>query len=95
MSSRLQGKVAIVTGASSGLGRAISLLYAREGAKVICSDLRPSARLNINDEGDITTHDLINKEGGQSIFVKADVGVASEMEALVQAAAKEYGRVDM
>lgn len=95
MSSRLQGKVAIVTGSSSGLGRAISLRYSREGAKVVCSDLRPSARLDLGDEAEIDTHDLIKKEGGQAIFVKADVGVPSDWEALVEAAAKEFGRVDM
>lgn len=95
MSPRLLNKVSIITGSSSGLGRAISLLYAREGAKVVCADLRPSTRVPLADEGDINTHDLINKEGGQAIFVKTDVGVASEMEALVQAAAKEFGRVDM
>lgn len=61
----------------------------------MCADLRPSTRIPLADEGDTNTHDLINKEGGQAIFVKTDVGVASEMEALVQAAAKEFGRVDM
>lgn len=95
MSRRLQDKVAIVTGSSSGLGRAISLRYFQEGAKIVCSDLRPSARLNLGDEGDIETHELIKKEGGHAIFVKTDVGLADEWHALVEAATKEYGRVDM
>lgn len=95
MSPRLLNKVSIVTGSSSGLGRAISLHYARQGAKVVCADLRPSARLEVNDEGSIDTHELITKEGGQALFVKTDVSVASEMEALVQTAVREYGRIDV
>lgn len=62
---------------------------------MVCSDLKPSARLNVGNEQDIETHELIKKQGGQAIFVKADVGIASEMEALVKAAVKEYGKVDM
>lgn len=95
MSNRLLDKVAIVTGSSSGLGRAISLAYAREGAKVVCADLTPSARMNLQDEGEIDTHALIQKGGGQSIFVTTNVGEASDMEALVQAATKEFGRLDV
>jgi len=95
MSNRLLDKVAIVTGSSSGLGRAISLSYAREGAKVVCADLTPSARMKIQDEGEMDTHALIQKEGGHSIFVTTNVGEASDMEALVQAATKEFGRLDM
>ncbi|KAJ5919695.1 NAD(P)-binding protein [Penicillium verhagenii] len=55
----------------------------------------PSARQGIAEEGEIETHALIQKEGGHAIFVKTDVGEASEMEALVQAATKEFGRVDI
>ncbi|CAI7611867.1 unnamed protein product [Penicillium pancosmium] len=95
MPGRLLNKVAIITGSSSGLGRAISLHYAREGAKVVCSDLKPTARLDLGNEQEIETHALIKKEGGEAIFVKADVGIAGEMEALVKAAVKEYGRLDI
>ncbi|KAJ5649377.1 NAD(P)-binding protein [Penicillium longicatenatum] len=95
MSTRLLNKIAIVTGSSSGLGRAISLSYAREGAKVVCADLTPSARMNIQDEGEIYTHELIQKEGGQAIFVTTDVGEANDMQALVQAATNEFGRLDI
>jgi len=95
MTSRLQDKVAIITGSSSGLGRAISLRYAQEGAKIVCSDLRPTARLDLGSEQEIDTHELIKKNGGEAIFVKADVGVASDIEALVHAGVAEYGRIDM
>jgi hypothetical protein len=92
---RLTDKVAIVTGSSSGLGRAIALLYAKEGAKVVCADLRQNARLNVRGEAEIDTHDLITKSSGDAIFVKTDVGDASQMESLVKAATQEYGRLDM
>lgn len=92
-SLRLQDKVAIVTGSSSGLGRAIAIRYAREGAKVVCADLSPTARSQ--EEASITTHDLIRKEGGEAVFVQTDVGDAKQMENMVQAAVKEYGRLDM
>ncbi|KAJ5222032.1 Short-chain dehydrogenase [Penicillium citrinum] len=95
MNSRLHNKVAIITGSSSGLGRAISLRYAQEGAKIVCSDLRPTARLDLGGEQEIDTHELIKENGGEAIFVKADVGVASDMEALVRAGVAEYGRIDI
>lgn len=92
---RLANKVAIVTGSSSGLGRAIALLYAREGALVVCADLQPSARLNIRGEADVETHNAIIASGSRAIFVKTDVGSAVEMESLVSAAVREYGRLDV
>lgn len=92
---RLQDKVAIVTGASSGLGRAISLRYAREGAKVVCADLSPLARFQVPEEMEITTHDLITKNGGQAVFVQTDVGDAAQVEHLVQAAVDHFCRLDM
>lgn len=92
-SSRLHNKVAIVTGASSGLGRAIALRYAQEGAKVSCADLTPMARSA--EEAAITTHDLIAQNGGHAIFVRTDVGHATQMENLVKATVTEYGRLDM
>lgn len=92
-SLRLHEKVAIVTGSSSGLGRAIAVRYAQEGAKVVCADLSPTARSQ--EESVIQTQDLITKKGGQAIFVQTDVGDATQMERLVQAAVTEYGRLDM
>jgi NAD(P)-dependent dehydrogenase (short-subunit alcohol dehydrogenase family) len=90
---RLQDKVAIVTGSSSGLGRAIAIRYAQEGAKVICADLTPTARSV--EEASITTHDFILQAGGQTVFVQTDVGDAVAMERVVSIAVKLYGRLDM
>lgn len=95
MPSRLEDKVSIVTGSSSGLGRAISLRYAQEGAAVVCADLKPSARIPGLEENDTDTHELIQRRGGKAIFVKTDVSSAKEMESLVQATVKECGRLDM
>lgn len=95
ISLRLQDKVAIVTGASSGIGRAISLRYAREGAKVICADISDTARSQVPEEDEITTHDLITRDGGSAIYVQTDVGNASQMEGLVRTAVDKFGRLDM
>ncbi|KAL4877984.1 hypothetical protein BJY04DRAFT_209555 [Aspergillus karnatakaensis] len=92
---RLKDEVAIVTGASSGLGRAICLRYAREGAKLVCADFSEKARSEIPEETEVSTHDLIVKEGGEAIFVHTDVGNAQEMEYLVVAAVNKFGRVDI
>lgn len=92
---RLQHKTSIITGSSSGLGRAIALRYSREGSNVVCADITPTARSGVPKETEIETHELIQKDGGRAIFVKCDVGDAGQMEALIEAAVKEFGRVDM
>jgi NAD(P)-dependent dehydrogenase (short-subunit alcohol dehydrogenase family) len=92
---RLKDKVAIVTGASSGIGRAIALAFHREGAVVICGDLREKARDEILAETDITTHDLITQEGGTAEFLKVDVTKAEDQERLVARAVEKHGRLDM
>lgn len=93
MSKRLDSKVAIVTGSSSGIGRAIALAFAHEGAGVICADLRDSSP--DGQENDVATHEMILGEGGQAWFIQTDVAVASDMENLIQLAVEKAGRLDM
>ncbi|KAI0450497.1 NAD(P)-binding protein [Xylaria acuta] len=95
MSSRLSRKVAIVTGSSSGLGRAIALAYAHEGAAVVCADLNRQARAEIPEEGRLCTDDAIMQEGGQAIFVKTGVSMAGDFEALAEEAVTTFGRLDI
>jgi NAD(P)-dependent dehydrogenase (short-subunit alcohol dehydrogenase family) len=83
----LESKVAIVTGASSGIGRAVALAYARAGAKVVVSDL---------DEGKgAETQAMISAAGGEAFFVAADVAKAEDCRKLVEATVARYGRLDI
>ena len=96
MPGRLQDKIAIVTGASSGIGRAICFAYAAEGAKLVCADLREVSHFDANtQETTGTTHDLINKDGGSATFVRCDVTKPKDVEALVRRAVEWGGRVDI
>ncbi len=79
----LENKVALVTGAGSGIGRAIALSYAKEGAKVVVSD--------INENGGNETVSLIQQAGGDAFFVKADTSSPEENEALVKQTLDHYG----
>ncbi|PLB51293.1 NAD(P)-binding protein [Aspergillus steynii IBT 23096] len=92
---RLDKKVAIVTGSSSGIGRAIAIRYANEGAFLVCADLSPTARSDAPEELEITTHEAIQRGGGRAIFVTTDVSNAQAVEQMVQAAVKEFGRLDI
>ena len=93
--ARLERKVAIITGSSSGIGRAIALRYAREGAKVVCADLVPESRAKDPDEHVGSTHEVIRQAGGEAIFQQTDVGDSSQVESLVKSAVEEFGRLDM
>ena len=86
MAGTFVGKVALVTGASSGIGRAAALAFAREGAKVVTAD--------VTVEGGEETVSLIKKTGGEAIFVKTNVANTTEVEAMVNAAVSTYGRLD-
>lgn len=95
MPNRLTSKVAVVTGASSGIGRAIALAYHREGAFIVCSDIREGSRNEHSGETDVSTHEAILKDEGKAIFVKADTSKAEEVETLIKRAVDEFGRVDI
>jgi NAD(P)-dependent dehydrogenase (short-subunit alcohol dehydrogenase family) len=82
---QFSGKVALVTGAGSGIGRVTAIAYAREGAKVVVSD--------VTDSGQETVR-LIEKAHGTARFVHADVASESEVEQLVAATVSTYGRLD-
>lgn len=88
--SLLKDKVAIVTGASSGLGRAIALRYAREGASVVLADTRDEPI-----EGGETTQALIEAAGGTAFSHRADVSKWADVDALVGAAVARFGRLDI
>lgn len=88
----LQGKVCLVTGASSGIGRAIALGYARAGAKVVVSDLHIEARPGGVPETTVAT---IRREGGEACFVACDVTRHDDGRDLVVQAVQHYGRLDV
>ena len=83
----LEGKIALITGAGSGIGRATALVFAREGATVSCSD--------IDEESGEATVGLVNEAGGKASFVRADVSIAADVAAMVQAVIERYGRLDV
>lgn len=94
--NRLKSKVAVVTGSSSGLGRAIAKAFGSEGSKVVCTDLRPEARSEgYESDLETATHEAIRKAGGTAVFVSCDVSNLTEVKALVEAAVKEYGGLDI
>ena len=86
MPGRVEGKVALVTGGASGIGRATALTFAREGAKLIIADM--------NEEGGQQTVHMITENGGEAIFVQTDVTKATAVEALISQAVETYGRLD-
>ena len=84
---RLKNRVAIITGAATGIGRATALLFAREGAAVVVAD--------INKKNGAQTVQAIQETGGQAIFVHTDLAFPNEIEALVEETIKAYGQLNI
>jgi NAD(P)-dependent dehydrogenase (short-subunit alcohol dehydrogenase family) len=80
------GKVALVTGAARGLGRVTALAFAREGARVVLTD--------IDEAGGARSLELLKAEGGEGIFLRADVRVERDAEEMVGKTVERYGRLD-
>ncbi|QMU26636.1 glucose 1-dehydrogenase [Adhaeribacter radiodurans] len=81
------GKVALVTGASSGIGKATALQYAREGAQVVVSDIQEAKGLEVVEE--------IKQNGGDALFVKADVSKPEDCQNLVKKTVEQYGQLNI
>lgn len=86
MSNKMENKSGIVTGAASGIGRASAILFAREGARVMVSDM--------NEEGGKETVRMIKDIGGEAEFFKCNVSVESEVKALVERTVGKFGKLD-
>src|ERR1017187_10605156 len=84
---RLDGKVAVITGAASGIGRATAIRFAGEGAAVVIADL--------NGEGVEAAVRDCKENAGRAVFQKTDVSAEAEIKALIARAIKEFGRLDI
>ncbi len=83
---RLRNKVALITGGSSGIGKETALLFAQEGAAVVIADL--------NEEAGMATAGLITQAGGNAAFIKTNVALAADNEAMVAFAVQQFGKLD-
>jgi NAD(P)-dependent dehydrogenase (short-subunit alcohol dehydrogenase family) len=87
MASELEGKVGLVTGGTSGIGREAAVLFAKAGAKVVVAGRREA-------EGNETI-ERVRAAGGDGLFVKSDVSKAAEVETLIQKVVERFGRLDV
>jgi NAD(P)-dependent dehydrogenase (short-subunit alcohol dehydrogenase family) len=85
--SRLGGKVALITGSGSGMGRATAVLFAKEGAKIVAVDWMVK-------EGEETVK-MIEEAGGEAIFVRANVAESADVQRMVRTAVDTFGRLDI
>jgi NAD(P)-dependent dehydrogenase (short-subunit alcohol dehydrogenase family) len=83
----LEKKVAIITGSASGIGKAAAILYAREGAIIVISD--------IDEKGGNAVLNEIKKSGGEAMFVKSDSSDPEANKALVDQTVRKYGKLDI
>lgn len=90
MGDRLSGKTALVTGASSGNGRAIARRFADEGASIAVADIREDPRM-----GGDPTHQLIEESGGSAQFVECDVSTIADLQKAVEATVDAFGTLDI
>lgn len=96
MADRLHGKVVVVTGAASGFGRGIAVACAIEGAKVVVSDVHEDANAGgFETDSSTTTVQEIEKNGGEGLYVQADVTRADQVDALVARTVERFGRLDV
>ena len=87
MANRLKGKVAIITGAGSGIGEATAIIFAREGARVVLAGRR-AAKIQ-------TVADRIGTEGGEALAVQTDVRFADQVQNLVKKSVEHFGKIDI
>jgi NAD(P)-dependent dehydrogenase (short-subunit alcohol dehydrogenase family) len=84
---RLENKVAVITGAGSGIGRESALLFAQEGARVVVAD--------VNDDAGRAVVEELQSAGGEAVYVHADVSKAAEAEGMIRTAEESFGRLDV
>jgi NAD(P)-dependent dehydrogenase (short-subunit alcohol dehydrogenase family) len=84
---RLENKVALITGAGSGIGRESALLFAREGARIVVVDVNEEAGRKVVDE--------LKAAGGEAVYARADVSKSADAEAMVKTAEETFGRLDV
>lgn len=87
-SGRLEGKVAIITGGDSGIGRAVAVLFAREGADIVISHLE-------EEEDALRTAELVEDEGARAVTIAGDIGEPDHSREIVDLAIRKFGRIDI
>ncbi len=93
--NRLEHKVALITGSSSGVGRAMALRFAREGASVICADrTRDTSPVGFEDDK-TATDELIVKQGGKAVFVSCDITDRAQIQNAIRTGVAQFGPLDI